>query len=169
METREQRGLGPWYVGLFFNLSENKTQTELRVHGSLHWFPLIRNLLDERDHWATIMVVGPFYEWNDALGFHTLWSRQTRGKLRRIRRGITLLRYYRARHYDIHLWMQRGQREQINRQIETLRARHYSPTLAKLGKNKRCAQMLCLASPGEAQDAERGTLAQVRQIKRARC
>lgn len=157
------------YIGLFFNLSENKTQTELRVHGSLHWMPLVRNLLDDRDQWVTVMVVGPFLKWREALAFFHLWTRQTRGKARRLRRGITLFNYYRSRGYDLYMWAQRTTLDALRAQIQSLRARHYTKALRKMGKAKRCHHVLRVhvETPPRVADAAT-TLARVRHIKMRR-
>ena len=149
------RGLGPWYVGLFFNIGSTKKQTELRVHGSIHWFAPFRNLLDERDCWVTMMVIGPFLKWTDAVGFFHLWSRQTRGKARRMKRGITLLKCYKEQ-YNLNVWIQSCDKDEIVKQLEEL-------PRAIGGKKQRLNQMLHTTRPDNKM-----TMQHVENVKRQR-
>lgn len=103
-------GLGPWFCALYFNLADGpKKQTDLRVHT----YPLLferlmngpRSTSMGGQGWVIIMMVGYFEKWADALAFHTLWSKQTRGKVRRIQRGLDLFNNYTSK-YSLKLWAQ---------------------------------------------------------------
>ena len=67
------------------------------------------------------MIVGPYFKWKDALGFFNLWSRQTRGKARRLQRGVSLLINYREQ-YNLWMWVQSESIETLRARVETERA-----------------------------------------------
>ena len=101
-------GYGPWYVALLFNLKSkgsNKKQTELRVHSMAYMFATLRNVSCRSELWCTMMVVGPFMKYKHALAFFQLWSRQTRGKARRMKRAVTLVQRF-HKQYNLQLWVQ---------------------------------------------------------------
>lgn len=117
-------GYGPWFCALLFNLNptgNNTKQTELRVHSKADVFATLKNLYSSSDMWVTMMVVGPFYSYKHALSFFQLWSRQTRGRARRLKRAITLLQRYHKK-YQLHLWVQSGSSDQLKQQIESERS-----------------------------------------------
>jgi hypothetical protein len=119
-------GYGPWFVALLFNLNpsgSNKKQTELRIHSMAYVFATIRNMYSETDIWVTMMVIGPFYKYTNALTFFRLWSRQTRGKSRRLKRAITLLKKF-HKQYELHLWVQRKTYEQAKIKVLKEREEH---------------------------------------------
>lgn len=114
MSTAHNGGLGPWFCSLYFSLASNpKKQTDLRVHT----YPLLLERLMNGPKansvgtnstvggWVLIMVIGYFEQWDDALAFYTLWSKQTRGKTRRIQRGLDLFYRY-NKSYKLRMWLQ---------------------------------------------------------------
>lgn len=111
-EENHKGGPGPWFCALYFNLADakgTKKQTDLRVHT----YPLlIEHVLNGSkmassscQGWIIIMMVGYFERWRDAVAYHTLWASQTRGKFRRIQRGLDLFHTY-AMKYNLRLWIQ---------------------------------------------------------------
>lgn len=134
------------------------------MHGSIHWFAPFRNLLDERDCWITMMVIGPFFKWDDAVGFFHLWSRQTRGKARRMKRGVTLLKCY-EKQYNLVMWVQQQARDEIEADIAKMRNR--CKFTGGVGKRQRISQML---HPQVGQMPRHGemTLQHISKIKRRR-
>lgn len=116
-------GLGPWFVSLLFNTSEGpKKQTHLCVHTYPHHFENVMNRTKSSkgkraddsniSQWVTMMIVGPFDNWHDATAFHSLWSIKTRGKVRRLQRGLDLLDAY-CDKYNLTMWAQDKTREQL--------------------------------------------------------
>ena len=101
------RGVGPWYVGLFFNLAPHvpANYTEIRLHGNLSMYAALHNAVFPTDHLVAMMTIGPFMAWNDALGFYLLWAKQAHGKNRRLRRGYFLYERYKAA-YELKMWCQ---------------------------------------------------------------
>lgn len=103
-------GFGPWFCALYFNLAKGpKKQTDLRVHTYPLLFERIMNGPKAGSvggkGWVIIMMIGHFNNWNDAIAFHTLWSKQTRGKNRRIQRGLHLFNNY-TKKYGLQMWVQ---------------------------------------------------------------
>lgn len=105
-------GLGPWFCALYFNLADSKgtkKQTDLRVHTYPLLFERVMNGPKASSvggkGWVIIMMVGHFERWQDAVAYHTLWASQTRGKFRRIQRGLDLFNAYHKK-YNLRLWAQ---------------------------------------------------------------
>lgn len=100
-------GLGPWFCALYCCLDEGaKKQTDLRVHTYPVLLERIMNGASNKTQgWVLVLMVGYFERWVDAVAFHTLWSKQTRGKHRRIQRGIDLFHSYQEQH-DLRMWTQ---------------------------------------------------------------
>jgi hypothetical protein len=102
-------GLGPWFCGLVFNTSDAcKKQTHLTAHTLPHLAEDILNKKHpkskERDNcWIMIMKIGPFERWSHALAFLHLWTDKSRGKFRRIERGLELFYAYQV-DYNLRLW-----------------------------------------------------------------
>lgn len=67
------------------------------------------------------MVVGPFGVWEEAVTFHRLWCQQTRGKVRRIQRGVRLYMHFRKR-YNLTMELQTKQKPEILAKQQRLRA-----------------------------------------------
>ena len=65
-----------------------------------------------RKRWITIVVVGPFENCNDAMSFHELWAKQTRGITRRIQRGLNLYASYRNK-YNLKMWVTQVSKETV--------------------------------------------------------
>ena len=117
--TQPWIGYGPWYVALLFNLNPtgaNKKQTELRLHSKVDVIANVRNAQSVSDIWVTMMIVGPFYKYTCALTFFRLWSRQTRGKARRLKRAVTLLKHY-YKEYNLCLWVQQKTYEEMKARV----------------------------------------------------
>lgn len=111
-EGNHKGGPGPWFCALYFNLADSKgtkKQTDLRVHTYPLLFERVMNgpkaASVGSQGWVIIMMVGHFERWEDAVAYHTLWASQTRGKFRRIQRGLDLFHEY-AEQYKLRLWAQ---------------------------------------------------------------
>lgn len=100
-------GLGPWFCALYCCLDEGaKKQTDLRVHTYPVLLERIMNGASNKTKgWVLVLMIGYFERWADAVAFHTLWSKQTRGKHRRIQRGIDLFHSYQQKH-NLRMWTQ---------------------------------------------------------------
>ena len=101
-------GLGPWFCALFFNTStESKKQTHLIAHTLPHLAcdMLNRPGTTSKDCWVIMLKIGPFDDWNVALGFLEQWMSRKRGKQRRLERGLELFALYRHA-YNLVLWSQ---------------------------------------------------------------
>lgn len=110
MET--PNGLGPWFCSLIFNTSQlknYKTQTHLAVHTFPHLYVdwLNSRLLEahrsEGICWVMVMKIGPFKKWNEACQFFNSWSCKTRGKLRRLERGVELFEQFQEQ-FQLKMW-----------------------------------------------------------------
>lgn len=117
-KNNHKGGPGPWFCALYFNLAitkGTKKQTDLRVHTYPLLFERIMNWPKAGSvggrGWVIIMMVGHFDSWKDAIAYHTLWASQTRGKYRRIQRGIDLFKAYTVK-YNLQMWIQPFEREQ---------------------------------------------------------
>lgn len=93
-------GLGPWFCALLFNtslLDKCKTQTHLAVHTFPHLYAdWLNSKMNAKDGncWVVVLKIGPFKKWVDARNFHASWSIKTRGKIRRLERGLELLEQF---------------------------------------------------------------------------
>lgn len=102
-------GQGPWFCGLIFNTSDVcKKQTHLIAHTLPHFAVDSLNKKHqkskERDNcWILIMKIGPFERWSHAVAFLHLWTDKSRGKFRRIERGLELFYAYHIS-YNLKLW-----------------------------------------------------------------
>lgn len=110
-------GQGPWFVCLLFNTSEkSKKQTHLLAHTHPH---LIVEYLnkgsanknnEDANCWVIIIKVGPFTNWQQCVAYLNLWTDKTRGKSRRIERGIEIFtEYYKT--MGLVMWVQRDEKE----------------------------------------------------------
>ncbi len=72
----------------------SKKQTEIRIHTYPDLVRHVKNLLDAGGGWIIVEIMGPFYQWLDALWVYYNWSLRTRGPGPRIAHGIVLWREY---------------------------------------------------------------------------
>ena len=131
-------GYGPWFVALLFNLNpsgSNKKQTEIRVHSKVDRFATIRNMYSKTDIWVTMMIVGPFYKHTEALTFFQLWPRQTRGRARRLKRAVTLLKKY-THQYEIEMWVQRQTSRVLKTRVLKERQEHEQREIDRIKREK---------------------------------
>ncbi len=63
----------------------------------------------DEDCWVMILKVGPFEQWANSVAFLNLWTSKTRGKMRRLERGIELFNNYKDL-YRLKLWLQPNDR-----------------------------------------------------------
>lgn len=117
-------GPGPWFVSLLFNTSEKcKKQTHLIAHTLPHLAVDVlnkpsaamteekkRSREEDEDCWVMILKIGPFEQWANSVAFLNLWTAKTRGKMRRLERGIELFNNYKDT-YRLKLWAQTNSRE----------------------------------------------------------
>ena len=100
--------MGPWWCQFLVNTSDiPKKQTHLCSHTYPHHYESVMNKIlatssekkgASENGWVTMQIVGPFNKWVDALRFQILWSDHTRGKIRRVERGVDLLSAYYQEH-----------------------------------------------------------------------
>jgi len=126
-------GPGPWYCCLLMNMSETcKKQTHVFAHTYPHLAvdrlnQPAQTLLSETHRrrrkrrveqqqqdacWVMVLMIGRFEAWNDAVAFLHLWMDHTRGKLRRLERGVELFKRY-CEHYSLTLWSEDRHRDAI--------------------------------------------------------
>jgi hypothetical protein len=115
---------GPWFCSLLFNTSEEcKKQTHLISHTLPHLAvdvlnkpPTVgseekkRSRETEENCWVMILKVGPFEKWAHSVAFLNLWTEKTRGKMRRLERGLDLFHMYKNA-YKLKLWAQPASRD----------------------------------------------------------
>jgi hypothetical protein len=113
-------GLGPWFCSLLFNTSEKcKKQTHLVAHTFPH---LALDALNKKattttttaieNCWVMMIKIGPFERWEECVSFLNLWTTKTRGKTRRLERGVELFKIYHAR-YALKMWVQTKTKQQV--------------------------------------------------------
>lgn len=118
-------GQGPWFVSLLFNTSEkSKKQTHLLAHTHPH---LIVEYLnkgsanknnEDTNCWVIMIKVGPFTNWQKCVAYLNLWTHKTRGKSRRIERGIEIFTEY-CKAMGLVMWVQRDEKDvAIRKMIE---------------------------------------------------
>lgn len=114
-------GHGPWFVALLFNTSEHsKKQTHLLAHTLPH---LAVDVLNKTTHhrenrkncWVLMIKVGPFDRWSDAIFYLNMWNAKTRGRIKRLERGIDLFKQYHQT-YHLTMWVQTRTKNEV---IET--------------------------------------------------
>jgi hypothetical protein len=101
-------GPGPWFCSLLLNTSEtSKKQTHLIAHTMPHLAVDIFNKskTDKSYCWVILLKIGPFDVWSEAVAFLNLWTDKTRGKSRRLERGLELFSMYGNAH-NLCLWGQ---------------------------------------------------------------
>jgi hypothetical protein len=110
-------GPGPWFCCLLFNTSTTKCkkQTHLIAHTLPHLAVDVLNkaspLQEKSDCWVAILKIGPFEKWCDCVSFLQLWTNHTRGKLRRLERGMELFYAYHQQ-YQLRAWLQSKTRDE---------------------------------------------------------
>lgn len=102
------RGFGPWCVALFAHTGADvsKRQTEIRIETYPELVPWAHRQSGQQG-WTLTISIGPFQSWRDALVFHHQWLQPTRGKTRRIQRGLELLAKW-HQHYGLYMWVPPG-------------------------------------------------------------
>jgi Ni/Co efflux regulator RcnB len=60
---------------------------------------------EEEGCWVMILKIGPFEQWSNAMAFLNMWTSKTRGKTRRLERGIELFNDYKDA-YNLRMWIQ---------------------------------------------------------------
>lgn len=126
-------GLGPWFVAMLINVSNsNKKQTHILAHTYPHLAVDILNKGtykiggDDEDKnkqdtkkrsgvsssssskdnfWILLIKVGPFTNWANCISYLNLWSYKTRGRSKRIEKGIELYLQY-CNKLSLTLWVQ---------------------------------------------------------------
>lgn len=101
-------GYGPWVVALLVHTgqggSSSKRQTELRIETYPELLPWAHARCGQPG-WALVMMVGIFTSWDAAVGFYQQWLQPTRGKTRRIQRGLELIGTW-YKQYHLYAWIQ---------------------------------------------------------------
>lgn len=108
-------GPGPWFCSLLLNTSEtSKKQTHLIAHTMPHLAVDIFNKskTDKSYCWVMLLKIGPFNVWSEAVAFLNLWTDKTRGKSRRLERGLELFSMYGHAH-NLCLWGQTKTQQEI--------------------------------------------------------
>jgi len=133
-------GYGPWYCMLLFNTSKtSKKQTHLVAHSNPALLPMVMNRgmyksaglvvtsPDEESDgtrttrnasggagWVVMQEIGPFTSWTNCVRFLTLWAEKTRGKSRRLERGVDLFSTYAKRgEENLMMWGQTNTKSAI--------------------------------------------------------
>jgi hypothetical protein len=86
-------GYGPWFVALLFNPSDkSKKQTHLLPHTMPHLAidALNKGHRGGNGHWLIMIKVGPFASWSQCVAYAHEWTVRTRGRGRRLERGVEL-------------------------------------------------------------------------------
>ncbi len=119
---------GPWFCSLLFNCSRKaKKQTHLVAHTLPHLAIDYLNKptslaptaseekkrvrQDDEECWVMILKIGPFEKLTNAVAFLNLWMSKTRGKMRRLERGIELYNDYKDA-YKLKMWVQQTNRDE---------------------------------------------------------
>jgi hypothetical protein len=71
-----------------------------------------------KDCWVMMIKIGPFERWEDCVSFLNLWITKTRGKTRRLERGVELFNAYRDR-YNLNMWAQTKTKQQVIEEYNT--------------------------------------------------
>jgi len=134
-------GPGPWFCSLLLNTSEtSKKQTHLIAHTMPHLALDIFNKskTDASYCWVMLLKIGPFEKWSEAVAFLNLWTDKTRGKSRRLERGLELFSMYGHVH-SLCLWGQTQTQEEIlqNEAKQPPRKRVKKPLVSAQDKPKK--------------------------------
>ncbi len=114
-------GLGPYFCSIFFNTS---SKCKKQTHPVAHTYPHLigdrmnsqiirgnqerkREREEDEECWVQILKIGPFNSWNECRKFLSTWIFRTRGKKRRLERGVEL-----ARQYEKHILVQKIPRDE---------------------------------------------------------
>ena len=101
LSLADPQGPGPWYSFMLVNIGVKpsvKKQTEIRCHSYPLLIQRVKNMTTAGD-WQIIIVVGPFYWWDNAIRFSHLWSNRTRGQMPRTAKGIFLGKHFKNEGY----------------------------------------------------------------------
>lgn len=127
-------GGGPWFAALLFNTSTtSKKQTHLIAHTSPHLAAdiLNRGHSDDKDNfWVIILKVGPFQKWSECLSYISLWTTQTRGRERRLERGVELFKMY-WENYRLTMWIQDKARDEMINELKKSKTQQYEQSSGK--------------------------------------
>lgn len=108
-------GLGPWFVALLFNTSDEcKKQTHLVAHTFPHLATDILNKSskDNKSYWIVMAKVGPFENWSQCVMYLNMWTFKTRGRKKRLERGIELWRELGMK-MNLTMWTQTSERDEV--------------------------------------------------------
>lgn len=106
-------GFGPWFCTLLFNTSDEcKKQTHLLAHTMPHLACDMLNRTESDDCWVILIKVGPFQVWDDCVAYLNLWTSRTRGRIRRMERGIEIFKHYAPR-LGLTFWYQPNNKETV--------------------------------------------------------
>jgi hypothetical protein len=170
-------GPGPWFCSLLLNTSEtSKKQTHLIAHTMPHLAVDIFNKskTDKSYCWVMLLKIGPFNVWSEAVAFLNLWTDKTRGKSRRLERGLELFSMYGHAH-NLCLWGQTKTQQEIleeeAKQPPKKRAKKAivpaaaAATAAKLKKQKQNQQQAIVWTRVEIQGLFKGEQQQIEQLR----
>lgn len=133
-------GLGPWFVALLFNTSdESKKQTHLVAHTLPHLATDILNKAtasDKKSYWVIMAKVGPFENWADCIAYLNLWTFRTRGRKKRLERGIELWEQFRHK-LGLTLWAQTNERDTILEAVEEERQGAHAKPVALVPRKRK--------------------------------
>lgn len=109
-------GYGPWFCAFIVNTA---TRPKKYTHIVAHTLPhLVVDALNkgasDEDCWIMLFKIGPFTHWTDSIAFLNQWLNQTRGKTRRMERGLELFAQYRDQ-FRLCLWSQTRPRDEALR------------------------------------------------------
>jgi hypothetical protein len=99
-------GYGPWAIALFVHTGSTscKRQTEIRIETYPELVPWAHGQCGQPG-WVLVMMIGIFSSWEAAFLFYQQWIQPTRGKTRRIQRGLELLAKW-CTTYHLCMWIQ---------------------------------------------------------------
>lgn len=106
MGTPAPIGFGPWVIALLVHTGKgaSKRQTEIRIDTYPELLPWAHRQCGQHG-WIVVMMIGIFESWHTALLFYHQWLQPTRGKTRRIQRGLELHGQW-WRQHDLRMWVQ---------------------------------------------------------------
>lgn len=123
-------GLGPWFCTLLFNTSDEcKKQTHLLAHTMPHLACDMLNRADSDDCWVILIKVGPFQVWDDCVAYLNLWTSRTRGRIRRLERGVEIFKHF-APQLGLTFWYQNETKETILAQHRATKKKNAPPAAA---------------------------------------
>jgi hypothetical protein len=126
MATPVPIGFGPWAIALLVHTGKgtSKRQTEIRIETYPELVPWAHRQ-GGQPGWVIAMMVGVFESWRAALAFYHQWLQPTRGKTRRIQRGLELHEQW-WKPYGLHMWIQSKTLEQVETEAAAPPAQKYA-------------------------------------------